>query len=75
MAEQYRVVRVTLVKSPIGYKKIQRRTCVALGLRRVNHSVVHRETPQVRGMINSIIHLLHVEETDASELPVRQEQE
>lgn len=62
--ESYRKVRVTLVKSPIGYKKVQRRTAESLGLRKINASVVHTETPQVAGMIRSIIHLVSVEEVN-----------
>ncbi|PJF22883.1 MAG: 50S ribosomal protein L30 [Phototrophicales bacterium] len=60
----YRQVRVTLVKSPIGYTQDQRRTVQALGLNKLNASRVHVETPQIRGMINKVIHLLHVEEVD-----------
>lgn len=59
-----RTVRVTLVRSPIGYKKNQRATAEALGLRKLHASVVHRETPQIRGMINTIIHLVQVEEVE-----------
>ncbi|MFW5692326.1 MAG: 50S ribosomal protein L30 [Chloroflexota bacterium] len=59
-----RSVRVTLVRSPIGYTQDQRRTVQALGLRRMNHSRVLKETPQIRGMINKISHLLRVEEVD-----------
>ena len=55
-------IRVTLVKSTIGYEKSQKATAVALGLRHVNASAVHNDTPPVRGMINKISHLLKVEE-------------
>ncbi len=58
-------LKITLVRSPIGYKKNQRVTAETLGLRKLNASVVHKETPQIRGMINKITHLLHVEEVDA----------
>lgn len=64
MSSEFRKVRVTLVKSPIGYKKDQRATAEALGLRKMNASAVHTETPQVRGMINKISHLLQVEEVN-----------
>jgi large subunit ribosomal protein L30 len=57
-------IRVTLVKSPIGYEKSQKATVRALGLRRLNSSAVHNDTPPVRGMINKIIHLVKVEEVD-----------
>lgn len=59
-----RKVRVTLVKSPIGYNKNQRKTVTALGLSKMNSSRVHTETPQIRGMIAKISHLLRVEEVD-----------
>ncbi len=55
-------LRITLVKSPIGYREKQRRTVVALGLRRMQASVTHRATPQIRGMIAGVRHLLRVEE-------------
>jgi len=62
MAKQ---VRVTLVRSPIGYEKSQKATVRALGLGRMNSSVVHNDTPPVRGMINKISHLVKVEEIEA----------
>ena len=62
--QQFRKVRITLVKSPIGYQKIQRTTAETLGLRKMHASVVHTETPQIRGMINKISHLLKVEEVE-----------
>ena len=58
-------LRVTLVKSPIGYDKRQKATVKALGLRKMNSSVVQPDTPPVRGMINKISHLVKVEEVDA----------
>lgn len=58
-------LRVTLVKSPIGYNKRQKNTAKALGLRKMNTAVIHDDTPPVRGMINKISHLVEVEEVDA----------
>jgi large subunit ribosomal protein L30 len=55
------VVRVTLVRSPIGYTKDQRATARALGLRRLHQTMEHKDTPTVRGMIQKIIHLVQVE--------------
>lgn len=55
-------IRVTLVKSTIGYDKSQKATALALGLRHLNSSVVHNDTSPVRGMINKISHLVKVEE-------------
>ena len=57
-------IRITLVKSPIGYTKNQRATARALGLRKLNASVVKDDNDQVRGMVNSISHLLRVEEVE-----------
>lgn len=55
-------LRITLVKSPIGYNVRQRRTARALGLRRLNSTVEHTDVPSVRGMIARISHLVKVEE-------------
>ena len=57
-----KIVRVTLVRSPIGYTKDQKRTVLALGLRRIRQTVEHKDNPAVRGMIRKIIHLVQVEE-------------
>ena len=58
-------LRITLVKSPIGYSKRQKETVRSLGLRRLQSSVVHDDTPPIRGMINKISHLVKVEEIEA----------
>jgi large subunit ribosomal protein L30 len=55
-------VRVTLVKSPIGCTKRQRDTVKALGLRKINQTVEHNNTPDVRGMLNRVDFLIKVEE-------------
>jgi len=55
-------IRVTQTKSGIGYDRRQRDTLRGLGLRRMNHTVEVIDTPEVRGMINKIPHLLRVEE-------------
>jgi len=57
-----KALRVTLVKSPIGYKKDQKATIRALGLRRMHQTVEHNDSPAVRGMLNKIYHLIKVEE-------------
>ena len=57
-----KTVRVTLVRSPIGYTKDQKQTVLALGLRRMHQTVEHQDNPAVRGMIRKIIHLLRIEE-------------
>jgi large subunit ribosomal protein L30 len=55
-------LKITLVKSPIGYNKRQRGTLRALGLRRINQFVEREDTPVVRGMIDKVSHLVQVEE-------------
>ncbi len=57
-----KTLRVTLVKSPIGFPEPQKRTVKALGLRRMNQTVEHNDTPAVRGMLNAVIHLVKIEE-------------
>jgi large subunit ribosomal protein L30 len=61
-AVQGKVLRITLVRSPIGYAERQKRTVRALGLRRMNQTVELADTAQIRGMIAKIPHLLRVEE-------------
>jgi large subunit ribosomal protein L30 len=57
-----KAIRVTLVKSPIGYTKDQKATARALGLRRMNQTIEHQDSPAIRGMLNKIIHLIKIEE-------------
>lgn len=55
-------IKITLAKSPIGRKPNQRKTVVALGLGKLNSSVVKEESPAILGMVNTISHLVTVEE-------------
>ena len=55
-------IRVTLVRSPIGRKPEQRATVKALGLGKMNSSVEKEVNDAVLGMVNSISHLVQVEE-------------
>ena len=55
-------IRLTQIKSGIGYKKKAKDTLVALGLKRMHQTVEHSDSPQIRGMINVISYLLKVEE-------------
>ena len=55
-------LRVTYVKSAIGYNQKQKSTVKALGLRKLNQTVEHDDTPTIRGMINKVSHLVAVEE-------------
>jgi large subunit ribosomal protein L30 len=55
-------LRITQVRGTIGSLRNQRETLRSLGLRRIRHSVVKQDTPQVRGMIATVRHLVTVEE-------------
>lgn len=55
-------LRITLVKSTIRAKKDQIATVEALGLRKLGSSVEHNDTPQIRGMVRKVSHLVKVEE-------------
>lgn len=55
-------LRVTWKKSAIGYKENQKRTIQALGLKRLGHSVDQPDNRAVRGMINTVRHLVEVTE-------------
>lgn len=54
-------IRVTWVKSAIGYRRRQKETLRALGLRRLGQTVDHPDTPAVRGMVVAVRHLVRVE--------------
>jgi len=55
-------LKVTYVRSVIGQKPDQQRTVQALGLRRLHQTVEHEDSPQVRGMVHKVRHLVKVEE-------------
>jgi len=55
-------LKVTQIRSTIERKEPQKRTIKALGLGRIRKSVVHDDTPQIRGMIRAVCHLVTVEE-------------
>jgi large subunit ribosomal protein L30 len=56
------VVKVTLLKSPIGFNKNQATVVRGLGLRRIRHTVELKDTPATRGMIHKVRHLVDVSE-------------
>ncbi|MCA9879045.1 MAG: 50S ribosomal protein L30 [Thermomicrobiales bacterium] len=62
-------LKITLIRSTIGRPAVQGRTVKALGLRKLNSTVVRPDNPSIRGMVNSISHLVQVEELagDAAE--------
>jgi len=55
-------LKITWTKSGIGRPKTQREIIRSLGLRRLNQSVVHQDSPTIRGMVQKVVHLLAVEE-------------
>lgn len=62
-------LKITWTKSYIGKPQNQRRVIDALGLRRLNQTVVLGDTPTVRGMVNKVGHLLKVEEMEETQRP------
>lgn len=55
-------LKITQVRSTIGRLPKHRRTIKALGLGRIRKTVTHDDTPQIRGMVNAVRHLIEVEE-------------
>ena len=55
-------IKVEQIKSAIGYNKKQRRTLEALGIKKMHQQVIHEDTPQIRGMVTKVNHLVNVEE-------------
>jgi len=62
MSAQGKRVRVTQVRSQIGFDRRQRATLRGLGISRMHQTVELEDTPQVRGMIRKVMHLVNVEE-------------
>ncbi len=60
------MLRIKLVKSPIGNVPRNRATVAALGLRKINQVVEHNDSPMIRGMIHKVKHMLVVEEVDGT---------
>ena len=61
-APKEKIVRVTLVRSPIGFPKRHKATVRALGLHRLHQTVEHVDTPTLRGMLYIVDRLVVVEE-------------
>jgi large subunit ribosomal protein L30 len=55
-------IKITQIKSLSGRTKRQIATVKALGLKRIRHTVEQADTPQIRGMVKKVSHLLYVEE-------------
>ena len=60
-------LKITWKKSCIGRPEKQRRIIQSLGLRRLNHSVIHSDSPTIRGMVSKVIHLIEVEEVESTD--------
>jgi large subunit ribosomal protein L30 len=56
-----KMIKITLVKSAIARPGKHKAIVAGLGLRKLNGSVIRQDTPEIRGMINKISHLLQVE--------------
>ena len=63
-----KLLKITQSRSLIGSSGRQRQTIEALGLRRVNHSVTHADTPIIQGMLKKVNHLVRVDELSSDEL-------
>ncbi len=57
-------LQITQTRSGLGRKKDQGRTLIALGLKKHQQTVIHNDTPEIRGMINKVGYLLDVQEID-----------
>ncbi|MDD5765470.1 MAG: 50S ribosomal protein L30 [Candidatus Marinimicrobia bacterium] len=56
------MLKITQIKSGIDYRARAKRTLEALGIHRMHQTVIHQDNPAIRGMVNSISHLLKIEE-------------
>ncbi|MFA6074800.1 MAG: 50S ribosomal protein L30 [Negativicutes bacterium] len=57
-------IKITLKRSLIGRQESQRKVVVALGLKKTNSSVVHEDTPAIRGMVRKVVHLISVDNVE-----------
>ncbi len=64
MSGKERYLKITLIRSIIGYAKDQKATVRALGLRRMHQTVLQADTPTIRGMVAKVQHLVRVEEVE-----------
>lgn len=62
MAKKEKTVKITLVKSPIGYSERHKGTVRALGLKKINQTVEQKDGPVLRGMLSKVAHLVEIEE-------------
>jgi large subunit ribosomal protein L30 len=62
MAKKDKVIKITLVRSPIGNSERQKATLRALGLHKVGQTIEKQDSPTVRGMMAKVNHLIQIEE-------------
>lgn len=60
-----KMLSITLVKSGIGYSQKHKDTLRALGLRKINQTVVKQDTPSLQGMLSKVNHLVVIEEWES----------
>ena len=65
-AKKPRALRITLVRSLVGYPERQHQAARGLGLRKIRSSVVRPDTPEIRGLVRKIVHLVKVDVEEAS---------
>lgn len=58
-------LHITLKRSLIGRSPAQRKTVAALGLRKLHHTVIHKDDPAIRGMVEKVKHMVEVREVEA----------
>lgn len=62
--KKQKTLKITQIRSLIGQKPNHKKTIEALGLKRIRHTVTQNDTPQIRGMINRVRHMVTVEEAE-----------
>ncbi len=55
-------IKITLIRGLAGKKERQRRTIKALGLKKIGSSVIRKDNPQIRGMMDSVSHMVRIED-------------
>ena len=61
-------IAITWKKSTIGFARDQRKTIASLGLRRLNHTVVHEDSPSIMGMVHKVRHLVEVSDPPSEQV-------
>ncbi len=64
MTEKVKTLRITLLRSAIGYSEMHKKTLRALGLRRLHQVIEQPDTPSLRGMLSKVNYLVKIEEVE-----------